>query len=350
MESRRVRLEHVELAATTNAGLWLDKYMRGQLRSGESPGRDKEVFTHRLVRETAAIAVPESYRAFFAQWSVALLEIGAVARPATVQGRMVVGLGEESVLETSVTLHHTYGIPYIPGSALKGLAASYARNRLDPQTWGKDKDAYRYLFGDTQDAGYVTFFDALYDPATGGAGPLHNDVMTVHHPDYYQGKDSAPADWDSPTPISFLSATGTYLVALAGPPLWVDAAFRILEKALAQDGVGAKTSSGYGRMVLAGGERGKAPTASASGANVPEAALPTRLHPLVEQVQMLTGGQIAGQIEQFGVRWQKMPADDPGKRVLAEAILAKVREARREAKSAERPWYKEIVTYLEQGT
>jgi len=39
---------------------------------------------------------------------------------------LVVGLGAESVLETSLTLHRIYGYPIIPGSALKGLARTLA--------------------------------------------------------------------------------------------------------------------------------------------------------------------------------------------------------------------------------
>lgn len=39
--------------------------------------------------------------------------------------RMVIGLGNESVYETSMILHHIYGIPYIPGSAIKGVVRSY---------------------------------------------------------------------------------------------------------------------------------------------------------------------------------------------------------------------------------
>ncbi|KAF0250465.1 MAG: hypothetical protein FD167_137 [bacterium] len=38
------------------------------------------------------------------------------------------------------------------------------------------------------------------------------------------------------------------LLALSGPPDWVDTAFKILDLALKEMGVGAKTSSGYGLM------------------------------------------------------------------------------------------------------
>jgi len=36
--------------------------------------------------------------------------------------RMVIGLGSVSVYETSMTLHHIYGVPYIPGQTIKGIS------------------------------------------------------------------------------------------------------------------------------------------------------------------------------------------------------------------------------------
>jgi len=42
------------------------------------------------------------------------------------QDRMVIGLGSGTVLETGFTLHHVTGLPFVPGSALKGLARAYA--------------------------------------------------------------------------------------------------------------------------------------------------------------------------------------------------------------------------------
>ncbi|MEO0253780.1 MAG: type III-B CRISPR module RAMP protein Cmr6, partial [candidate division WOR-3 bacterium] len=43
-----------------------------------------------------------------------------------VQSRLIVGLGSSHVLETSITLHHIYGVPYIPASALKGVCRMVA--------------------------------------------------------------------------------------------------------------------------------------------------------------------------------------------------------------------------------
>ncbi len=48
--------------------------------------------------------------------------------------RMVIGLGGEHIQETSMTLHHVYGIPYIPGSAVKGMVRHYFISQiLEPE-------------------------------------------------------------------------------------------------------------------------------------------------------------------------------------------------------------------------
>lgn len=246
MSSRRSRLEQVGSEPATNAGLWLDKYIKAQDRA--------EVGVRaQLIGEVAGIRVPDAYHIFFAQWRKTLQALKAHTAEAEVRVRMVVGLGAKGVAETSIQLHHTYGVPFIPGSALKGLAAAYARQCLNPQAWAANTPAYQTLFGDTTAAGYVTFYDALYVPDRVEERPLRADVLTVHHRGYYEGKNLPPADWDSPTPVPFLSATGRYLIAIGGQAEWnewVDAAFTILSGALAKMGVGAKTSSGYGRLTV----------------------------------------------------------------------------------------------------
>lgn len=252
-------------AQAIHPGLWLDKFICNQGEKAkcvdERDDPKKRLPKTRLVEEVAEIPAWQDYPRFFDRWRETLAACGAKTGEARTQGRMIVGLGGEAVLETAIALHRTYGVPYIPGSALKGLAASYARRRLgaewNPHTPGAQ--AHHKVFGQTEDAGYVTFYDALYVPGSGhdsGQGPhaLHADVLTVHHQKYYQGEDAAPADWDSPNPVSLLAATGKYLIALAAEPAWEkwrDAAFEILKLALAEEGVGAKTSSGYGRLKIA---------------------------------------------------------------------------------------------------
>ncbi len=259
MSSRRDVLAPINLNINEqpNAGLWLDKYITSLSKDNkDDPSKPK------LAREVTRINEPEHYETIYNTWKD-ILENGlnAVCRKAKVQNRMAVGLGADGVLETSVALHRTYGTPYIPGSALKGLAAAFARHYCGDD-WQPDskKGYYKIVFGTNDEAGYVTFFDALYVPNSGhDKKALHFDIMTVHHESYYQGKQDGkgnhlpPADWDDPNPIPFISATGEYLIALAAPAdceAWLNTTHMILEEALKCEGIGAKTSSGYGRMEI----------------------------------------------------------------------------------------------------
>lgn len=225
--------------------LWLDKALENQKNENSQ-----------LVKEVATIAMPEIYPHVYTAWKRQLLQADIRVQPIQATSRIIIGLGNESVLETGISLHHTYGVPYLPGSALKGLAASYAHQQLQ-HDWIKGGELHRILFGDTNNAGFITFLDAWYIPPEEPEPMLYQDVMTVHHPMYYRNEPgAAPTDSDSPTPIPFVSTGGCYLLALAAPDLpdlkekdpWLQATWRILEQALQRVGIGAKTSSGYGRM------------------------------------------------------------------------------------------------------
>jgi CRISPR-associated protein Cmr6 len=250
MISRRQDLASLVPTASTHAGLWLEK----GILDLEGGGTAKQELFDALL---PMARVPADYRRFFQRWRTAVerLEPHTRVGEATLAGRMVVGLGAESILETSITLHRTYGVPYIPGSALKGLAAAAAHKALEGSSWRKTQEdgapgeSHRLLFGDTASSGYVTFHDALWVPEGEGL-PLDIDVMTVHHPQYYQGQGAAPADWDNPVPVAFLTSHGRFLLAATGPQEWVDAAWEILQGALEEEGIGAKTAAGYGRMKM----------------------------------------------------------------------------------------------------
>jgi len=227
------------------------------------------------------------YRLAYARCKASLPQPCSTAAVA-VDGRLIVGLGAESVLETGVRLHHTYGVPVIPGSALKGLAAHYcdrvwgaADKRFDKEVESTGPDGktrreageyYRTLFGTTKDAGHILFHDAWITPESLQMenGGLALDVMTPHHRDYYSysGKSDerterpcAPTDFDDPNPVTFVSVTGEFLVAVscdvAGEEgkRWASLALELLTEALREWGVGGKTSSGYGRLVRTSGEQ-----------------------------------------------------------------------------------------------
>lgn len=236
---RRQVLDSVQAVENTNVSLWLDKYLESD--DVEAKGN--------LVKRASQIKITKAYESFYSKWKDALNSLGVELKEAKTLGRLAVNLGAEATLENSIALNRTYGTPLIPGSALKGLAAHYAVNSL--KDWNKNQQAYKDIFGTQDIAGYINFYDALYVPD--GKSGLVPDVMTVHHQEYYQKDGVPPADWDSPVPIHFLSVSGSFLVALSGSSgKLVQAAFKILALALAHEGIGAKTSSGYGRMEIEG--------------------------------------------------------------------------------------------------
>ena len=177
-------------------------------------------------------------------------------------GRLAVGLGNESPLEIGLTLHHVYGVPMIPGEALKGLALRYAKASISKEASGSDEmrtQIVSILFGDTESAGFIEFEDAWIVPislATPNQG-LVLDVMTPHHPNYYNGKLAPPSDQDDPVPLPFLSAAGRFSFALhcedasADGKEWCAYAAALLTQALTEFtwGVGGKTRGGYGRFI-----------------------------------------------------------------------------------------------------
>ena len=256
-----------------NAGLWLDKHLK-DLDKQQNNTSDEASKTNRseLVREVCKIQVPEIYDSYFNKWQNTFKPQSPITqiRRAKVNGRLIIGLGAESLLETSISLDRTYGVPYIPGSALKGVAASYAHQYMNDDWKKPDKKQaagkyHRIIFGDAAYAGFITFHSGLYIPNSADRDPksddlpLYPDIITVHHKDYYQGK-AAPTDRDDPNPIPFISTTGSFLLTLSVPAElpqlapWLDATWEVIGLALEHLGIGAKTSSGYGRMKLSEGE------------------------------------------------------------------------------------------------
>lgn len=140
--------------------------------------------------------------------------------------RLVVGLGAGHVLETSLTLHHIFGIPYIPGSALKGVVrmvnfwaiVSKQNKKLDKEIQELQEQLYdkeisnsdsndilkhKLLFGTQNFKGFLVFLDA-YPEVQNNQQIFELDVMTPHYQGYYT-KNQVPGDWENPNPIPFLT-------------------------------------------------------------------------------------------------------------------------------------------------
>lgn len=190
--------------------------------------------------------------------------------------RLVQGLGMESVYEVSMTLHHVYGIPYIPSSALKGIVRSWIikqvfnckeeqaiQNKLFCDWFGcpgelilerkNNRLKYHSYYKNAQQ-GKLVFFD-VYPTVK---PTLKTDVMNPHYADYYQDNTNKkpPADYYNPVPIYFLTIEDTSFQFVFGGfehgvlnSLLEGKTIEDWTKdALINHGIGAKTAVGYGYM------------------------------------------------------------------------------------------------------
>ncbi len=281
---------------------------------GKVPDNDRPDWLSQI----AGISVSPDYSRSFERWRKSFSAAGDRVFELALASRLLVGHGNSSASDIGLTVHHTWGVPLIPGSALKGLAAHYldavyGPSDPDKTPWeqeGEERiraayqgvswrgrriergpgEVYRALFGapdaDGDDAmrengleagataGLVTFHDALYVPGSVREDkPFVADVLTVHQKGYYDSAGgSLPNDSDSPNPVAFLTVRPgvRFLLALSGPPEWTELAERLLRDALEKWGVGGKTSAGYGRLIAP--ERSAASAHSATTA--PRGTLP----------------------------------------------------------------------------
>ncbi|ATB51336.1 type III-B CRISPR module RAMP protein Cmr6 [Corallococcus macrosporus] len=255
-ETMRAALRHLvgtKPGETAHAGLVYERY--APVKAHE-PGSKWEDWLSGL----EAHAEPEGYSSAYRRWEDSLRQSHAVTFQARAESRLLVGHGHASPTGVGLTLHHTWGVPVVPGSSLKGVLAGYLRAVLGDGA----AQARRRLFGVPGDAGAraqageVIFHDAQWVP--GASGFLSRDVLTVHQKAWYGGEAEWPSDHDAPNPVSFLTVRpgGRFLVALSLAPAREQApdaeallawAARRLDEALRHWGVGGKTAAGYGRLV-----------------------------------------------------------------------------------------------------
>ncbi len=163
--------------------------------------------------------------------------------------RTLLGLGYDHPIENGFLFHHTLGVPFIRGTSLKGVIKSFSK------VWkGEDLSVKN-----SADSFICT--DAIPDSVK-----LEGDILTPHYSNYYsegekvvEGSEEQienmncwPADWENPVPVPFLSLAKGITFQLGIIPRTeeadLDKIVEILGEALQVVGIGAKTSSGYGRF------------------------------------------------------------------------------------------------------
>jgi len=345
-------------ARCNNLGLILDKYTPRRVlekRDGSDEKSNAERSKWLQEFESNNRIDTQLVESVAARWRATLHSIQAQQFTATTDWRIVVGLGGETVLETDLTLHHLYGIPIIPGSALKGLTRSYVAGEVEEhknkskKIENDDKHVKR-IFGSQEKSGSVLFFDAL--PI--GEINLALDIMNAHYPKYYSEK-VVPANNQNPNPITFLTVEKTTFLFALAPRRPTDQdkkdviqAQTWLQEALQKYGVGGKTSAGYGYFQQPTDLEGELQQNQQAALSI---ITPIRDPELVKvddyrrELDMMKTPEVAGSINRFYQAWQKLTSQE-AKVILAEAIIQTVRRTGREKQSADKAWYKELQAFL----
>ncbi|MDO5650908.1 MAG: type III-B CRISPR module RAMP protein Cmr6 [Moraxella sp.] len=251
--------ETVERIDSANAGLLVQRGLAVFEKDGEKPMKSKHL------RRIAGVNADELYKQALSRWQLSTQRDDFACVFAKVQGRMMMGLSLGGALDTGVISQHSYGMPMIPASSVKGVVRDYFERLYQaydeqgkplfhdkkPVLDDKWQAVSDVLFGTDDDsnanAGYVIWHDAWWMADT--TKPFVVDVVTVHHQKYYGDEatlSNALDNTENPIPNEQLAVQGGFYFAVQGSDGWADYAKKLLSKALTDSGMGAKGSSGYG--------------------------------------------------------------------------------------------------------
>jgi len=189
---------------------------------------------------------------------------------------LIIGIGESHPSETSLIFDHILGIPYIPSTSIKGcVRLSYIlslifngngsiNDDIRDKVNNTDKIKYKDLGDLLKIFGGQEKIDESIKSHKGGVifldsypldiPELKVEIMNPHFPDYYKGGNELkpPADWQTPTPIKFLAVKEEtfFIFRFLVPKNLKNSIKTAIKKTLLEEGIGAKTSIGYGRFEI----------------------------------------------------------------------------------------------------
>lgn len=251
MPSCRMVLDNLKLNEGENASLIMARYVKNLDDKNESK---RDLYSAMPCAASSAQALYE--HAFTLRHNA--LSASAMPKLFRTTQPLAAGLGNSNVIEAGLALNHIYGVPYLPGSAIKGITAHYCSETFgaeDPDYRGPDDEdplkpagkIYEALFGKIapekeQEAGLLRFYDAWITPES-VKNAFVVDVTTPHY----------GSDFIDPIPINFLTVQGEFEIFIGSSnskfdKKWFEFAFSLTEAALSNYGIGGKIRSGYGKM------------------------------------------------------------------------------------------------------
>ncbi len=169
--------------------------------------------------------------------------------------RLMIGIGGESAFNTNLpmSLHQTYGFPYIPATAIKGCLRHYCESEK-PEGIDINK-LFGVSLGENQHStGCLVFFDTFPTEFE-----LAFDVMTPHDPKYYSDEGKTPPSdmMNNKIPLFIPCVTNNSIfniyIACTDKEEWDESGadvMKCLKEALSEYGLGSKTSYGYGLGIV----------------------------------------------------------------------------------------------------
>lgn len=239
-----------EIQSDGNFGLFYDKFCDKWTEDWKGLGDNGKREWIEAVVHNGEIGNPDLVEETTERRSAFVSAAGGIDLLYRTEGAFVTGLGRSHPVENGFAWHHTLGVPYLPGSSIKGMVRSWAMNwiKVDP----KEVDS---IFGpnDSTRVGSVVFLDAIPNRPV----RLKVEIMTPHYGPYYKESSidpEPPADWHSPIPIPFLAVDSGQefifgLIPRCGGEQDCKKVDAWLKEALHSIGAGAKTAVGYGRFV-----------------------------------------------------------------------------------------------------
>nr|UXE44117.1 hypothetical protein Hi04_10k_c110_00008 [uncultured bacterium] len=207
---------------------------------------------------------------------------------ATLAGRMMVNLAGGVVENAGIALDRCFGLPHIPGSAIKGISRAqalwdireartdqklhllrmamllfgYGAHDLKPKGdfgWAGGADNAESIASEVDPRDFNLKGCASFVPAYPTTMPtLVVDMVNPHYPKYYSGEKPRAEDNESPIPNYFPaveagSSFGFAVVLNRVPQVQnvttealLNQAKEWLQRAVTRKGIGAKTAAGYG--------------------------------------------------------------------------------------------------------
>ena len=116
---------------------------------------------------------------------------------------LIIGMGNAHPMENGFTFDHAQGLPFIPGTTIKGIwkaTKHFQKNKTDQNKGSKEENQDKKGKEDKTVDNFI-FLDAIPISVK-----MRIDIMTPHYQPYYSSGEP-PGDYYSPIPIQFVTVS-----------------------------------------------------------------------------------------------------------------------------------------------